>query len=95
MPEMRFSVCWPDGKSELCYSPSLVIKDYLSAGQTYRLPDFLKRASTALLIASDRVEAKYGYPCSRALSQLARIQAACKSYNDTPDASVSVHDFIE
>ena len=28
MPEMWFVVRWPDGSSETCYSPSLVIKDH-------------------------------------------------------------------
>lgn len=92
---MRFSICWPDGKTDLCYSPSLVIKDYLSEGQSYSLQDFLNRTSTALLIASDRVKEKYGRSCSLALSQLAQIEAACKSYRDTPDASVRVNQFIE
>ncbi|HEY0219968.1 MAG TPA: MSMEG_0570 family nitrogen starvation response protein [Afipia sp.] len=95
MPEIRFSIRWPDGKTELCYSPSLVIKDYLSVGQSYPLPDFLERTSQALRIASERVREKYGYSCSLALSQLAQIEAACKLYNDTPDASVRVNGFVE
>ncbi len=95
MPEMRFSIRWPDGKTELCYSPSLVIKDYLSVGQSYPLPDFLERTSTALRIASDRVREKYGRSCSLALSQLAQIEASCKSYRDTPHASVRVDAFLE
>ncbi|HEY0234288.1 MAG TPA: MSMEG_0570 family nitrogen starvation response protein [Afipia sp.] len=95
MPEMRFSIRWPDGKTELCYSPSLVIKDYLSVGQSYPLAEFLDRASKALRIASDRVREKYGRSCSLALSQLAQIETACKSYHDTPGASVRVNEFIE
>ena len=95
MPEMRFSVRWPDGKTELCYSPSLVIKDYLSPGQEYPLAEFLELTTKALRIASDRVRAKYGYSCSLAMSQLAQIEKACKSYRDTPDARVRVNAFIE
>ena len=63
MPEMRFRIAWPDGSTESCYSPSLVIKDYFAAGQTYPLTDFLSRSRTALTIASERVRAKYGFPC--------------------------------
>ena len=37
MPEMRFHVRWPDGRQEACYSPSLVVKDYLTPGQSYAL----------------------------------------------------------
>ena len=32
MPEMWFVVRWPDGSSETCYSPSLVIKEHFSEG---------------------------------------------------------------
>ena len=31
MPEMRFRIRWPDGSTESCYSPSLVVKDFLSS----------------------------------------------------------------
>jgi uncharacterized repeat protein (TIGR04042 family) len=58
MPEMRFTILWPDGQPESCYSPSLVIKDHLKVGETYELVDFLALCRTALTIASDRVKAK-------------------------------------
>jgi uncharacterized repeat protein (TIGR04042 family) len=61
MPEMRFVVRWPDGAEEACYSPSFVIKDYFTPGESYALADFVERSRTALLIASDRVRAKYGF----------------------------------
>jgi uncharacterized repeat protein (TIGR04042 family) len=90
MPEMRFRIAWPDGSTENCYSPSLVIKDYLAVGQTYPLADFLMRSRTALTIASERVRAKYGYPCSRALTQLARIETASQQFLCLTSANVGV-----
>jgi uncharacterized repeat protein (TIGR04042 family) len=93
MPEMRFRVIWPDGSRESCYSPSLVIKDYFVPGERYALADFLARSRTALSIASDRVKARYGMACSRALGQLARIEAAGRLYADRPDARVVVEAF--
>jgi uncharacterized repeat protein (TIGR04042 family) len=95
MPEMQFRVRWPDGAVETCYSPSLVIKDYFEPGRSYPLADFLSRSQTALHIASDRVQAKFGFPCSRALGQLARIEAACASFTETPGAEVRVETFTE
>jgi uncharacterized repeat protein (TIGR04042 family) len=95
MPEMRFRVRWPDGALETCYSPSLVIKDYLQPGATYPLGEFLVRCRTALRTASDRVEAKYGFPCSRALGQLARIEAASVRFTSSPEAEVGVENFEE
>jgi uncharacterized repeat protein (TIGR04042 family) len=95
MPEMRFRVSWPDGTSETCYSPSLVIKDYFTIGQTYPLAEFLARSRTALKIASERVRAKYGHPCGRALAQLARIEATAQSFAGAPDARVKLDAFEE
>lgn len=93
MPEMRFTIRWPDGTDESCYSPSLVIRDYFAPGESYALADFLAKSREALTIASQRVEARYGFPCSRAMGQLARIEAAGRSYSTLPDARVAVLGF--
>jgi uncharacterized repeat protein (TIGR04042 family) len=95
MPEMRFRIRWPDGTPETCYSPSLVIKDYFAVGADYPLADFLDRSRTALNIASDRVKAKYGMACSRAMAQLGRIETAAAAFTDVPDARVAVDAFDE
>jgi uncharacterized repeat protein (TIGR04042 family) len=94
MPEMRFVIAWPDGREETCYSPSLVIRDFFTEGETYPVRDFLDRSRKALTIASDRVEAKYGYPCSLARGQLARIEAAGELFLSDADARVRCESFI-
>jgi uncharacterized repeat protein (TIGR04042 family) len=93
MPEMRFVIRWPDGAEETCYSPSLVIEDYFAPGQSYPLADFVARSREALMIASERVRAKYGMPCGRALGQLARIESAADAFAHSPDAAVTVVGF--
>jgi uncharacterized repeat protein (TIGR04042 family) len=93
MPEMRFHLRWPDGTEEGCYSPSLVIRDFLAVGASYPRDEFLARSRTALTIASDRVAARYGHPCSLALGQLARIEATAARF--AADASVIVTKFEE
>ncbi|CAA2100390.1 hypothetical protein MBUL_00646 [Methylobacterium bullatum] len=95
MPEMHFHVRWPDGRREACYSPSLVIKEHFGVGETYAVADFVARSRTALTIASARVEARYGFPCSLALGQLARIEARASALSATPDARVTVEAFEE
>jgi uncharacterized repeat protein (TIGR04042 family) len=95
MPEMRFRIRWPDGSSETCYSPSLVIKDYFAVGTAYPLADFLERSRIAFRIASERVKANYGMPCRRALAQLARIEAAANAFTHLTDARVAVDHFDE
>ena len=93
MPEMRFHIRWPDGRREACYSPSLVIKDYLDVGTAYPLAAFLARSRKALGIASERVRALHGFPCPRALGQLARIEAAARDH--PADGTVTVERFEE
>lgn len=89
MPETIWTVRWPDGAEERCYSPSSVVAEIFRPGETYELADFLARARTAMQRASDRVEAKYGFPCTRARGQLERIEARAADYAATPDAAVT------
>jgi uncharacterized repeat protein (TIGR04042 family) len=90
MPEMTFAIRWPDDTTEDCYSPSLVIRDHLAVGATYTLADFLARCRTALRIASDRVQEKYGFPCTRAQAQLRRIEAQAARFAAAPDLTVHI-----
>ncbi|MDP3331783.1 MAG: MSMEG_0570 family nitrogen starvation response protein [Methylococcaceae bacterium] len=95
MPEMRFRVRWPDQSESLCYSPSLVIKDFLEPGQSYPLEEFVSRSREALQIASERVRQKYGYTCSSAMSKLADIEAVATRFWDDDAPRVTVIEFIE
>jgi uncharacterized repeat protein (TIGR04042 family) len=85
MPEVRFSVRWPDDSVSDCYSPSTVIRDYLQAGERYALADFVDRSRTALHLASERVRRKYGYACSSAMDQLRRIEATAGRFPSGAD----------
>lgn len=95
MPEIRFQIQWPDGSQETCYSPSLVVKSYLTPDQEYALDDFVNRSRTALQIASDRVKAKYGSPCGLALGQLRAIESRATQFVQIPQPTVRVLRFIE
>lgn len=66
MPEMTFDVQWPDGQVQRCYSPSLVMHDYLATGSDYTVAEFLDRSGRALHEASERVRAKFGFACTSA-----------------------------
>lgn len=74
MPEMRFIVRWPDGSQTACYSPSLVMEEHLAVGARYPLDEFVRTSAAALAVASKRVAARYGMPCSRALAQIEEIR---------------------
>jgi len=95
MPEMRFRIRWPDQSTSLCYSPSQVIKDYLTVGESYELNDFVVRSQTALNIASERVRQKFGYTCSSAMSQLTEIETIAARFSGNETQKVLVEEFIE
>lgn len=76
MPEMTFLVEWPGGQRQSCYSPSLVMHDYLTSGSSYSVTEFLTLVESALTEASERVRAKYGTYCTSAMQQLAEIREA-------------------
>jgi uncharacterized repeat protein (TIGR04042 family) len=95
MPEMSFDIRWPDGTAEQCYSPSLVIREHLAVGETYDVADFMRRSRIALTVASDRVREKYGFACSRAMGQLARLEAAAGRFEAASDGGVTVTSFHE
>jgi uncharacterized repeat protein (TIGR04042 family) len=82
MPEMRFLVQWPDGREQYCYSPSLVMHDYLEAGADYPVDEFVQRTSDALTVASDRVLAKFGMRCTSAAQQMEEIHDVSAAYTD-------------
>lgn len=89
MPEVWFTLKWPDGSRERCYSPSTIVTQHLSANTTYPLSDFSLRATTALQSASDRVAQIYGHPCSRAMGQLERINHQVAKFEQDSDPMVT------
>lgn len=88
MPEMTFDVQWPDGRVQRCYSPSLVMHDYLTSGSDYTVADFVDRSATALQQASERVRAKFGFACTSAAASTEQIIAAATQY--PADATIRV-----
>jgi len=92
VPEMTFTVRWPDGRVEDCYSPSLVVHDHLEAGAHYTVGDFTARAVEALTLASERVRARYGFACTSAAASAERIQQSAAAYPLTGTVAVlSLH----
>ncbi|WP_437734028.1 MSMEG_0570 family nitrogen starvation response protein [Sorangium sp. So ce1335] len=95
MPEMRFVVEWPSGEQQVCYSPSLVVKEHIEVGESYDVDDFVARCRKALDIASERVLKKYGFPCSLARAEAARIAAAAARFRGQSGVKVRVVRFVE
>ncbi|MEW5810349.1 MAG: MSMEG_0570 family nitrogen starvation response protein [Actinomycetota bacterium] len=80
MPEMTFELQWPDGTRQRCYSPSLVMHDYLQTGTSYTVAEFVRRSGTALAIASERVRAKYGFACTSAAATTDEIRSSAARF---------------
>ncbi|MBO9477917.1 MSMEG_0570 family nitrogen starvation response protein [Shimia sp. R11_0] len=87
MPETRFTIRWPDAQIEECYSPSTVVRDFLTADTTYPLEEFVTRCRIALEKASTRVEAKFGYRCTSAEAQLTAIEHKASAFPATADVT--------
>jgi len=92
---MTYRLQWPDASVSECYSPSLVIRDYFAAGNAYELADFLRRIREATAIASERVRAKYGFPCSRALAQLQLIELQAQAFMERHEAHIVMLSFSQ
>ena len=90
---MHFLVRWPDRSVDTCYSPSLVIREHFTVGHTYALADFVSRSRIALTLASERVREKHGFACSRAIGQLATIEARARTFSADANASVTIEAF--
>ncbi|SAK78315.1 hypothetical protein AWB80_04749 [Caballeronia pedi] len=90
MPVMHFRIRWPDGIEANCYSPSTVVGEFFTAGESYGVGEFVARSREALNIGSERVREKYGFACSAALDQLARIEEDARRFIATHDARVTV-----
>jgi uncharacterized repeat protein (TIGR04042 family) len=80
MPEMTFEVRWPDGSTQRCYSPSLVVHDYLHTGDHYTVAEFVERSGRALTEATERVRAKFGFACTSAAQTKAQITHAANKF---------------
>jgi uncharacterized repeat protein (TIGR04042 family) len=68
-------VRWPDGSRQWLYSPSTIVEEVFAAGSVYPLAEFLQLTRQAMTVASDRVQARYGFPCVRAAATLASVEA--------------------
>lgn len=89
MPDLTFRIRWPDGGEERCYSPSSIVQEFYTEGESYPLETFLRLSEQAFHAASERVRAVYGYPCSRAAAQLAALKEGAAPFRNEPGATVS------
>jgi uncharacterized repeat protein (TIGR04042 family) len=90
MPALHYTILWPDETQTQSYSPSLVIRDFLAPGTDYAVDDFLRRVREATAIANQRVEAKFGFVCSRANDQLQDTERRVAALGTAPGLRIRV-----
>ena len=79
MPALNFEIEWPNGEVMECYSPSTIVLQYFQAGDTLTVDELIAVSRTALNMASNRVEERFGFDCTAAREQRDKIlrKAAC------------------
>jgi uncharacterized repeat protein (TIGR04042 family) len=90
MPEAVLHLRWPDAREARYYSPSSVICEHFSAGDSYEVAVFVARAREALGQASARVKAKYGFSCGRAAASIVAIEERAVAFAGLADARVEI-----
>lgn len=75
--------------------PPLVKQYFTPHSDYYDLQDFVTRGRTALQIASDRIQAKYGRPCGLALKPLQAIELKSTEYASLSQPKVRFLGFVE
>ncbi|MDO9355718.1 MAG: MSMEG_0569 family flavin-dependent oxidoreductase [Solirubrobacteraceae bacterium] len=90
MPEVDFHIQWPDGTQQHCVSPSRSIEAVLAPGGRYPVAEFVRRATEALAIGSERVRAKYGFACTAAAAQADELQRAAARFTGDDAGVVTV-----
>ncbi len=90
MPEVHFTLRWPDGSAQRCVSPSRTIERALTEGGRYPCAELLQRARSALQAGSERVRATYGFACSSAAQQIEDLEAAAARLGVPGDGVVRV-----
>jgi putative flavoprotein involved in K+ transport len=90
MPAVHFTLRWPDGSTQRCYSPSTAIERVLVQGGVYPVPELLRRCRVGLERASERVREQRGFACTAAAEQLAEIEERAGSLGASGAAVTSV-----
>ena len=80
MPEVVFTIQFPDGMTKECYSPSTIVLNHFHQGEEMSVTEFVARSREAFAAASERVRAKFGFACSSAAAQLVSIEEWTSAY---------------
>jgi putative flavoprotein involved in K+ transport len=88
MPSVDFTLRWPDGALQRCYSPSRSIEESLVQGAAYPVDELVRRCRAGLERAGERVREVRGFACTASAEQLAAIEARAREFAGARDDAV-------
>lgn len=80
LPEVYFSLEWPDGEVSRYYSPSTAVREFFQAGDELTIDELVSTSAQAMRRASERVLEMRGFACTSAEGQLAEIVARAEGF---------------
>jgi putative flavoprotein involved in K+ transport len=80
MPEIEFTLRWPDGRSQRCISPSRSIEKAIVTGARYPVGEFQRRARAALEAGQSRLREIRGFGCSAAVQLVDELDTTAAAF---------------
>jgi putative flavoprotein involved in K+ transport len=80
MPEIEFTIRWPDGRTKRCTSPSRSIEGAVVTGAHYPVSEFVRRTHAAFEVGAQRLRAIRGFGCSAAAQLLDELDATAATF---------------
>jgi putative flavoprotein involved in K+ transport len=90
MPVVEFTLRWPDGFLQHCYSPSRAIEEVLVPEGAYPVAELVRRCRDGLARAGERVRERHGFACTAAVKQLTEIEQRARDLEAEPGDPVRV-----
>ncbi|HEY5317019.1 MAG TPA: MSMEG_0569 family flavin-dependent oxidoreductase [Solirubrobacteraceae bacterium] len=90
MPSVEFTLRWPDGVVQRCFSPSTAIEQVLVQGGVYPVAELVGRCRAGLERASERVREQRGFACTAAAESLEQIEKRAHDLGAPGGGTVSV-----
>ena len=81
MPEIEFTIRWPDGETRRCISPSRSIEGAIVTGARYPVDELVRRVRDAIELGSARLRELRGFGCSAATQLVDELRATAETFS--------------
>lgn len=93
MPLTTVSIELSNGRKELLYYPSSVVKEFFQEDQLFKWQDFIQLALDSIKEADKRVLQKYGYPCIGCILLKQKLLKWEEEFKEEIVKIVKIHEF--